>query len=104
MPSICFIGLKCYDLLSGAKTLKYIGGIENQLVLLGRGLAKRGFPVSFVTYDQGQPDGVAHDGVRVYKAFKHGEGIRFLRFVYPRWTKLRSALSHAAADIYYHIC
>lgn len=102
-PKICIVGLKCYDLLSRVRAPRYIGGIENQLVHLARGLAERGFPVSFVTYDHGQPDGIVHDGIHVYKAFASDEGIRFLRFVHPRWTKINYALSRADADIYYQM-
>jgi glycosyltransferase involved in cell wall biosynthesis len=102
-PRICIVGLKCYDLLVGAESPRYIGGIENQLVLLARGLVARGFPVSFVTFDHDQPDGVEHDGIRIHKAFASDQGIRVVRFVHPRWTGLRSALERANADIYYQM-
>ena len=102
-PKICIVGLKCYDLLSGAKTPRYIGGIENQLVNLARGLIDRGLPVSFITFDHGQPDGIEHDGIRIHKAFASDAGIRIIRFVHPRWTALCSALARADADIYYQM-
>ena len=102
-PRICIVGLKCYDLLSGAKTPRYIGGIENQLVLLARGLVAQGFAVSFVTFDHGQPDGIEHGGIRVYKAFAGEAGIPGFRFLHPRWTGLCSALGRADADIYYQM-
>lgn len=97
---VCFVGLKCYDLLAGIDPPRYIGGIESQLTLLARGLAERGHRVSFITYDHGQPDGIQHDGVTVYKAFKPDAGLRFVRFIYPRWAGLWSAMSRANADIY----
>jgi len=99
-PRICFVGLKCYDLLTDAPTPRYIGGIENQLVLLGRGLAERAYAVSFVTFDHGQPDGVCHNDIRIYKAFRSKGGIPIVRFVHPRWTGLRAALARADADVY----
>ena len=102
-PRICIVGLKCYDLLAGAKTPRYIGGIENQLVNLARGLIDRGFPVSFVTFDHGQPDGIEHNGIVIHKAFVSDEGIPIIRFVHPRWTGLCSALARADADIYYQM-
>lgn len=102
-PRICIVGLKCYDLLSGAKTPRYIGGIENQLVNLARGLIDRGFPVSFITFDHGQSDGIEHDGIRIHQAFVSDEGIPVIRFVHPRWTGLCSALARADADIYYQM-
>lgn len=102
-PKICIVGLKCYDLLSGAETPRYIGGIENQLVLLARGLAGRGWAVSFVTYDHGQPDGIDHHGIHIYKAYERERGIPGVRFLHPRWTGLSAALARAEADIYYQM-
>jgi hypothetical protein len=102
-PRIHIIGLKCYDLLSGAETPRYIGGIENQIVLLARGLADRGFPVSFVTFDHGQPDSIEYGGIRICKAFASDGGIPVVRFVHPRWTGLWSALARADADFYYQM-
>lgn len=102
-PKICIVGLKCYDLLSDAETPRYIGGIENQLVLLARGLADLGFAVSFVAYDHGQPDGVEHHGIRIYKAYDRAGGIPGVRFLHPRWTGLCAALARADADIYYQM-
>ena len=102
-PRICIVGLKCYDLLVGTETPRYIGGVETQLVIFARALADRGFLVSLVTFDHGQPDGIEHDGIRVYKAFVSDEGIPVIRFVHPRWTGLCSALERADADIYYQM-
>jgi len=95
--------MKCYDLLSEAETPRYIGGIENQLVLLARGLVKREFAVSFVTYDHGQRDGIEHHGIRVYRAYDRAGGIPGVRFLHPRWTGLCAALARAGADIYYQM-
>ena len=102
-PKICIVGLKCYDLLSGAETPRYLGGIENQLVLLARGLADRRFTVSFVTYDHGQPDGIEYHGIRTYKAYEREGGIPGVRFLHPRWTGLCAALARADADLYYQM-
>jgi glycosyltransferase involved in cell wall biosynthesis len=102
-PKVCIVGLKCYDLLSGAETPRYLGGIENQLVLLAQGLAARGFPVSVVTFDHGQPEGIEYSGITIHKAFISDTGIPFIRFVHPRWTGLCSALDRADADIYYQM-
>lgn len=100
---ICVVGLKCYDLLSDAVTPRYLGGIENQLVLLARGLADRGWAVSFLTYNHGQPEGVEHGGIRIYKAYDREGGIPGVRFLHPRWTGLCAALARADADIYYQM-
>jgi glycosyltransferase involved in cell wall biosynthesis len=100
---VCFIGLKCYDLIAGAPRPRHYGGAERQQVLLGRGLAARGHQVSFVTTDDGQPDGIQHEGIAVFKAYSPARGLPGLRFVHPRWTGLAAALRRAGADVYYQM-
>lgn len=98
---ICFIGLKCYDLLVKKPIPKYIGGIEKQLVSLARALAKKGNKVTFITYDDDA--GIKEetiDGIRVIKSYDLEKGIKFIRFVYPRMIKLWQAMRKANAGIY----
>ncbi len=102
-PSICFIGLRCYELLSSVSAPRFIGGIEQQLFHLSRSMLARGFPVSFITLDHGQRDGQSHGGIRSYKAYVRTDGLPVLRFVHPRWTGLCSAMSRADADVYYQM-
>jgi glycosyltransferase involved in cell wall biosynthesis len=97
---ICFVGLKCFDLLAGSKTLRYLGGVEKQLVSLARGLAGAGIKISFITYDHGQEDGVIYDGITVFKCFSPSAGLPGLRFFHPRTTGLWSAMKRADARIY----
>ena len=59
---ICFIGLKCYDLLNGAAVPRFLGGIEKQLVTMAKGLAEKGYRVAFITYDHRQPEKKAMPG------------------------------------------
>lgn len=75
-----------------------------QHTLLAKALARRGFEVSMVTADQGQPDGAIWDDVRTFKAFDRNAGLPLLRFIHPRWTGLWSALGRADADVYYTSC
>lgn len=49
-PKVCFISLNAYVLLT-QKNLGFTGGAELQQVLLAKELSKRGFDVSFVTFD-----------------------------------------------------
>jgi glycosyltransferase involved in cell wall biosynthesis len=72
-----------------------------QQTLLARALARRGYDVSMVVGDYGQPDGASWDGVKTFKAYSADEGLPVLRFLYPRWFKLHGAVSRANADIYY---
>jgi glycosyltransferase involved in cell wall biosynthesis len=49
---ICFVAFDSLPLLVSSENLKYVGGSELKQVLVGRELAKRGFPISFITYDE----------------------------------------------------
>jgi glycosyltransferase involved in cell wall biosynthesis len=57
-----------------------------------------------LTWDEGQPDEVVIDGVRVRRLCRHAAGIKGLRFFHPRWTHLVGAMRHVNADLYYHNC
>lgn len=102
-PSICFLAHHAYGELAG-KDNGHIGGIEHQQAIMAHWLAKRGYTVSMVTWDEGQPDGQELAGVRIYKICRLEDGVRGLRFLHPRWTGLHAALGRANADIYYYNC
>lgn len=102
-PKICFVGLKCYDLIAGTETPRYIGGVETQQVLLARALAADGCDVSLITYDHGQADGAVFDGVKMIRAYRREAGVPGVRFVHPRWTGLDRAMRQAGADIYWQM-
>lgn len=104
LPRICFFGLGNLSFLTRAYEMPQAGGAELQQALLAKALAKRGWPVSMVVADFGQPNEATWDGVRTFKAYRLDEGIPVLRFLHPRWTKLWSALRRADADIYYTSC
>lgn len=101
-PSICFVAHFAYGALSGIDT-GHIGGIERQQALMARWLAKKGYDISMITWDEGQGD-CAVDGIRVYALARLDEGLPGLRFFYPRWTGLAKALKRADADIYHYHC
>jgi glycosyltransferase involved in cell wall biosynthesis len=101
---ICFVGLGTLPMLTREYGLRRAGGAELQQALLAKALARRGWTVSMVVADYGQPDGATYEGVRTFKAYDPDEGIPVLRFVYPRWTKLHAAMRRADADIYYASC
>ena len=83
---------------------EHVGGIEHQQALMARWLAREGYRVSMLTWDEGQGDGQTATGVTVYKMCRLDAGFRVLRFVHPRWTSLWRALTRANADIYYYNC
>lgn len=100
-PHICFVAPSAYAALSNRHDLCHIGGAERQQVLIARELVRRGYQVSFVTLDHGQPDGIVHDGIHVFKMCSLKDGIPGVRFIHPRWTSLSGAMRRARADVYY---
>ncbi|MBV5329738.1 MAG: glycosyltransferase family 4 protein [Chlorobium sp.] len=100
-PKICFVALNSYNLVAGGGTSGHIGGAEVQQWLTANWLRDKGFVVSFITLDHGQSDGSQHHGFTVYKAYNNNSGLPGLRFIWPRWSKLWSAMQRANCDIYY---
>lgn len=103
-PHVCFVGLGNLPMLTREFGMRPAGGAELQQALLAKALARRGWRISMVVADWGQPEGATWDGVRTLKAYRPEEGLPVLRFLHPRWTKLSAALRRADADIYYTSC
>src|ERR1043165_4143346 len=104
LPSICFVGLSNLAVLAPEVDRSGASGEPRQHTLLATALARRGYRVSMIVADHGQPDGAMWEGVRTFKAFAPGAGLPVIRFVHPRWTGLVAALSRANADVYYTSC
>ncbi len=81
-----------------------IGGEQVQHTLLAQAFARRGYPVSMIVGDYGQPDGAIWDGIQVWKAYAPDEGLPVLRFFYPKWCKLLAALRRANPQVIYLSC
>jgi len=100
-PSICFVGPRNLPALAPEFRHLKLGGAELQQTLLAKGLMRRGYPVSMIVADLGQPEGATWDGVTTHKAYAPNAGLPGLRFLHPRWTSIRAAARRADADIYY---
>jgi glycosyltransferase involved in cell wall biosynthesis len=80
----------------------HVGGVERQTSLMAKWLARRGYRMSLLTWADGPQGDELIDGVRVIKICPRDAGISGIRFFYPRWTSLLSAMKRADADLYYH--
>ena len=103
-PEICFVAQTTYPLLAGNASGRQMGGAELQQVLLGRELARRGYPVSYITMDHGQGSEQEIGPFRIQGTFEPNDGWPGLRFFYPRMTKVLRALRNSTADIFYFRC
>lgn len=101
---ICFVALNIYPCISRKAIIDTIGGAELQQTFIGKGLREKGYDVSYVSLDHGQPDIENIEGLKIYKSFKPNEGIYRVRFFYPRLYKIWKALKRAEADLYYVRC
>lgn len=102
-PRVCIVAHRAYGSIAGGAT-GHAGGVERQTTTLARWLAQRGFNVTLVVWNEGQPHTVMIDGVRVLSMCSERDGWPGLRFFHPRWTSLSRALSAADCDVYYHNC
>jgi len=100
-PSICFVALNSYNVISERHDIHHIGGAEAQQAMIAKWLIVKGYRVAFITLDHGQSESVLENGIWNYCSYKKDDGIPVVRFFYPRWTGLCNALSRADADIYY---
>ncbi len=101
---ICFLAPRIYPYLLADRIVETAGGAELQQSLIGKGLKKKGYEISFISYDYGQNDKEYIDGITVYKSFdindrKYG-ALSFVAKIY----NLLKTLRKADADIYYVRC
>lgn len=93
---ICFVALSSLPLLTSSENIKYMGGSELKQVLIGRELAKRGFQISFITYDENSEKEKA-DEITIIKSFSPLKNYSLLKMALMIWKSLKTA----NADIYF---
>lgn len=98
---VCFVSLALYPCLAGDFSSGHIGGAEVQQAQIAKALVAHGVEVTAICLDYGQPDADVCCGVTVYKAYRPGDGLPVLRFVYPNLVSIYKALARADADVYY---
>ena len=101
LPTICFVAPNAWPVLSGDGDLPMIGGAEVQQVIVAQELVKRGYRVSMICRDFGQPEEVRINDITVFRSFRLEDGLPVLRFVWPRLVSTWRCLARADADIYY---
>jgi len=100
-PHICFLAPTTWPVMSGSTDIKVVGGAEVQQSIIAPALARRGYRVSMVSLDYGQPDRAEVAGVTIHNMHRPDEGIPGLRFIHPRLTSLWRVLTRVDADVYY---
>jgi glycosyltransferase involved in cell wall biosynthesis len=100
-PHVCFVAPTAWPILARSTDIPVVGGAEVQQTFIARALAQRGYRVSMICHDYGQPDRAVVDGITVLRAHAPGDGLPVLRFVHPRITTMWQSLKRAGADVYY---
>jgi glycosyltransferase involved in cell wall biosynthesis len=98
---VCFLAPTTWPILAADPDIQVVGGAEVQQSMIAPALARRGYRVSMISFDYGQPDMAEVDGVTVYKMHKPDDGIPLVRYIHPRLTTLWRTLARVDADIYY---
>jgi len=100
-PHVCFVAPTTWPILTGDGNIPVVGGAEVQQSMIAPALAERGWRVSMISLDYGQPEGTVARGVTVHRTHKPDAGLPVVRFVHPRLTSLWRAMKRANADVYY---
>lgn len=100
-PRVCFLAPSTWPLLARSLDIPLIGGAELQQAVIAPELARRGFDVSMISLDFGQPEGEMREGVRITKMHAPDAGVPVVRYLHPRLTSLWKALRRVDADVYY---
>ncbi|MHB0912210.1 MAG: glycosyltransferase family 4 protein [Armatimonadota bacterium] len=104
-PHICFVSETeaTYGILTGAKC-NAVGGAEVQQLVLAEALRGRGYRVTFLVPDLGQPPViVTASGITVRKTRKQFAGSGLKRLLVDS-LKVFAAMRRAGADVYYQRC
>ena len=101
MLSLCFVAPTAWPVLAHDPNIPLAGGAAVQQAILARLFAAKGYRVSMLCHDFGQPALARVDGVEVHRIFGMNAGVPVVRFLHPRLTSMWRALKAANADIYY---
>jgi glycosyltransferase involved in cell wall biosynthesis len=94
---ICFVALTAYPLLTGGKP-KYVVGPDVNSFILAKELVKRGFQVSFITYDYGGAPVEYASGMEIVKTYREGSHLNKVLKAFHIW----KAIKKVKARVYVH--
>lgn len=93
---ICFVSLGSYPLFTSNRDLKYVGGAELKQVLTGSELAKKGYNISFITYNEGGEKKKDFGRITIVKSFSPNKNFTLFTKARMLWNSLKKVNS----DIY----
>jgi glycosyltransferase involved in cell wall biosynthesis len=98
-PKICFVSLLAYPLLR-KNNIGYFGGAEVQQVEIAKELSKRGYPITFITYNEENEKIEEIDGIKIIPVYSKDDvnKINFLTKTLIIWKNMKKV----NADIYIH--
>jgi len=88
---ICFVSLGSYPLFTSNENLQYIGGAEIKQVLIGKELAKRGYDITFITYDEEGDKKEVYNDISVIKSFSPSQNLKILTKARILWNSLKKS-------------
>lgn len=96
---ICFVSLGSYPILKGIN-LGYIGGAEVQQVEIAKELKKRGYEISFITYNADHDNENSFDEMQIFFVYNrnHTKEYCILKKAFLIYKKMKEV----NADIYYY--
>ncbi len=98
---ICIVGPGSLPLLlPDSQSNKRVGGAELQTFLINKHLAKH-CQTCLVTEDAEELTPELAKQLNVHPTALPDAGVRFIRFIHPRWTSLWRSLHQANSDVYY---
>lgn len=98
---ICFVALNAYAAVTDSH-LEHVGGVERQQATMASWLARRGHEVSMITWGQSDALFESRSNVELHYTCKKSDGVPVVRFIWPRWSSLITAMNAADADVYYY--
>ena len=90
-PKICFVVLGSYPLFTSNEKLRYIGGSEKKQVLIAEELARKGYDITFITYDEEGDKKEIYKDISIIKSFSPSQNLNILTKAKMLWNSLKKS-------------